>query len=146
MNVGAQHRFAWLRLNSDALFIVLLTFGVSILNFVFPQRDDVLVHFARVENPTPLFFLQNFGYLFGGAILLYSLLVAHPNTEVIGRTVIGATIVVSIYRSVVAFGVDQHMLSDLTILGIYTLTTTLRVTALYNKTGIVFRLPPTTGE
>lgn len=138
------HKFAWARLNSDALFLALLVIASEVYTLIDPSRDDALVQVGLDGHPTPLFYLKSFAYLLGGISLLYSLLRANIKVEVFGRVILCVSLLVDVVREGIAFSsfTDSHVQATLAFFIFLAGTTVLRITALFNRDGLVFELPP----
>jgi hypothetical protein len=137
------HRFMWARLNSDGVFLALLVVASGIFDLIRPETNPIIAEQGNL-NELPLLYLRCGVYILSGLLLLYSLLVANIHTEVVARCMLLGAIAFQVWRRSIEFG-WLHIETEgaLTLFLIVAGTTLLRVTALFNKNGMVFTIPPT---
>lgn len=136
------HKFAWARLNADALFIALYALYVGVVGVMWPSGDIVELA-GRVTLPH---YLVHMAYGLGGSLLLIALAKQWVTAEILARvTLIWAT-GFQVFREANAFGWYPDALDALVICAIVSLTSLLRISILVSKKGIVVRLPERTNS
>lgn len=137
-HISRNTRFAWARLNADALFLALLAAGSGLLGFIDPSGPIV----DKLGHTTPSYLLVQSAYLIGGLLLMWSLLKEWVVGEVTARTVIMWTVAFQVFRMWSAFGFgDPNTTRSIVVFLIVALTCVLRMTVLLSKRGIVVHLP-----
>lgn len=137
------HKYAWARLNSDAVFVALIFFTVGVFAFVYRDTDAVVNEVGRI---TFLFTVKNVGFIVGALVMIYALMRAKVAAEVMGRFIILAAAVLDVGRTGIVLGwggpaaVGTYLL--VVILGA---TLWMRVSVLFRKEGLTFTLPPRVG-
>lgn len=133
------HKFAWARLNADALFLALYAVLAGILGIADPAGDTSI---QRLGHLSPGFYLQCAMYIGGGLLLLSALIRQHVMTEIVARTILCFGTFFTTFRYTQIFGwTDPHVGKPLSIALLVLFITALRVSVLLSKKGLVVRLP-----
>lgn len=135
----SKGRYAWARLNADALFLALLAIGSGIFTLIDPSIDRVT---STVHAPSFLHYVQAGGFILTGALLLAALLEASVRLEVLARHLLVGFVVLSVWRHAVVFGIwSAEGASQVVLLVIVYVTMRLRLSVLLGDDGLVVTRP-----
>jgi hypothetical protein len=138
------HKFAWARLNADALFLALYAFISGIVALMDPHGDTTI---REVGFPTPGFYLWASMLIAGGLGLLSALVRQHVLTEIVARTILTFACFYEVFRYTQIFGWDNPILFKPLVIAVLVLfITALRHSVLLSKKGLVVRLPERTND
>lgn len=134
------HKFAWARLNADALFLSLYAIFVGVFAICWPNGDlvDFLGHASASH------YLVNGGYAAGGAMIMTALIKQWVSVEIVGRVLLAWSTGFEVVRQTIAFGWYPEVVDTTIIFLIVTITGGLRLSVLLSKKGLVVRLPERT--
>lgn len=133
------HKFAWARLNSDALFVALLAFGAGVFDLLDPYGDPTV---QEIGHPTASYYLRAIAFVVAGLMIMVSLVREHVSTEIVGRTVLTTAIGFDLLRTVGLFGWNSsETVGNIVLFAIIFATSSLRISVLLSKKGLVVRLP-----
>lgn len=137
----SKGRFAWARLNADALFLALLALGVGIFSVIDPTSDPIT---AIRDQASVLHWAQAATYIAAGLLLALALLRASVHAEVLARCVLLSAVTLSLWRHVIFFGWDATRTErQVVLLIIVVATMLLRFSILLGRDGLVVTRPAT---
>lgn len=140
---AAQHvhkhtKFAWARLNADALFLALYAAFAGLVGIIHPDGPIV----RSIGYATPSYYMVHAGYLAAGLLLLLALMKELVSLEVIARVTLLWAVAFQIARLTAFYdGWWPESVTTTIIFGIVGSTTLLRFSVLLSKKGIVVHLP-----
>lgn len=135
-------KFAWARLNADALFLALYASFVGFFGIIDPSGSLV----RELGYASASHYLVHGAYLFSGLLLMVALMREWVVGEVTARAVLTWSVCFELARQVAAFGWYPDGIKPFIIVVIVGLTSLLRLSVLLSKKGIVVHLPQRNGE
>lgn len=135
--IDRRTRFAWARLNADALFLALYAAFSGLFGIYEPGGQIV----RDLGYATASHYLLHTGYLVGGLLLMLSLIKEWVSAEVVARFVLVWSVAFNLGREIYAFGWWPDGVQPFIVFAIVTLTTFLRLSVLLSKKGLVVHLP-----
>lgn len=131
----SKGRYAWARLNADAVLLAVLAVFAGFLSGVDPTFDRVT---AVVGYPSIVHYAQAVAYLAGGLLLIDALLAASVRLEAVARTVILGALACSVWRHANVLGfAETATIGQIVLLAAFCATAWTRMSVIGGDDGLV---------